>query len=220
MKKLIIFGNGEFASIAKYYFNTKDLAFFVVDDEKIKENKFEKIPLITKSELLKLNRNDYKLFVALSYKKMNSVREEKYKELKKEGFAFSSFVHKKTYISKTAKIGENCLILENQTIQKNVQIGNNVFIWSSNHIGHNSVVMENTYISSHVVISGGCKVGRNCFFGVNSSVKDFTNIGNKVLIGMGSVINKNILDNSVIIANESTIFEPDSKIAQKLLNRI
>ncbi len=46
MKKLVIFGNGEFASIANYYFSDRDVEFFCADDELCKENSFEKKPLI------------------------------------------------------------------------------------------------------------------------------------------------------------------------------
>ena len=77
MKKLIIFGNGEFASIAKYYFQKEKSSHFV------SMTNFEKIlnALIGQSELLKIDKNEYDIFVALSYKKMNEVR-KKYLELK------------------------------------------------------------------------------------------------------------------------------------------
>ena len=103
------------------------------------KEKIEGIPLIGQSELLKIDKNEYDIFVALSYKKMNEVR-KKYLELKTLGYKFASFIHNSSYVSDFAKIGENCFILENQTIQRNVQIGNNVFMWSNNHIGHNSKV--------------------------------------------------------------------------------
>ena len=47
---------------------------------------------------------------------------------------FISLIHPKNNINKSAKIGENCFIFENQTIQNNVVIGDNVILWSSNHI--------------------------------------------------------------------------------------
>ena len=59
---------------------------------------------------------------------MNTIRQSKYEIFKKLGFTFTSFIHENSYISKEAIIGENCLILENQTIQKGVEIKNNVFL--------------------------------------------------------------------------------------------
>jgi sugar O-acyltransferase (sialic acid O-acetyltransferase NeuD family) len=216
-EKLIIFGNGEFGSMANYYFKNSKTSYFCVDDNYVKESNFEGIPIIPYSELLNIKlKNDYKVFVALSYKNMNKVREAKYKQIKKLGFTFTSFIHKSSYISDKATIGENCLILENQTIQKNVIIKNNVFLWSGNHVGHNSIIDDNTYLSSHVVISGDCKVGKNCFFGVNSSVKDSVIIKDEVLIGMGASVTKNIAEGSVVINNNSTIYDKNSKVSKFL----
>lgn len=220
MKKVIIFGNGEFAEISQYYFGKENIVHFCVDDEFLKEEKFNGIALIGLSELLKLNKSEFNLFVALSYKKMNKIRQEKYEMLKNKNFTFTSFIHKNSYISKEATIGENCLILENQTIQKGVSIENNVFLWSGNHIGHNSKIENNTYISSGVTISGNVKVGKNCFFGVNSCTKEFITIGDNVLVSMGALVTKNIISNSVVLSSESKIYGPDNQITKKILNKI
>jgi len=220
MKKIIIFGNGEFASMAKYYFKNREVAFFCVDDQFCKESFFENVPLISQTELLKKDKEEYDLFVSLSYKNMNKVRAEKYLELKNKGFEFTSFIHDKSYVSKDSLIGENCFILEGQTIQRHVKIKNNVFIWSGNHIGHNSVIKEHSYISSNVVVSGNCEVGKNCFFGVNSSVKDFVKIGDECMIGMGANVIKDLENGSVIIAEKSQIFKSSEKISKLIKDKI
>ena len=220
MKKIIIFGNGEFAEISQYYFGKENVSHFCVDDENIKESNFKNTPLISFSELLNFNKNEFNIFVALSYKKMNTVRQSKYEILKKLGFTFTSFIHKNSYISKEASIGENCLILENQTIQKDVEIKDNVFLWSGNHIGHNSKIDNHTYISSGVTISGNVKIGKNCFFGVNSCTKEFISIGDSVLISMGATVLKNIKSNSAVLSPESNIYEPSNPITKKILGKI
>jgi sugar O-acyltransferase (sialic acid O-acetyltransferase NeuD family) len=213
MNNIIIFGNGEIASLSKYYFNSisKNIDFFCVDDQYVKETQFESTPIISMSELSKIDVNKNSLFVALSYAKHNQTREKKFNEIKKLGFKFESFVHKKSYISDNVTIGKNCLILENQTIQKDVKINDNVFIWSSNHIGHGSIIQSHTYISSHVVISGHCKIGKRCFLGVNSAIKDFTDVQDDVFISMGCNVTKNIDSGSVVINNTSEIFKKDDK---------
>ena len=59
MSKLIIFGTGQLAEIAFYYF-TKDSPYkieaFVVDDNFVKENLFQNKPVIAFSDL---NTNDF-----------------------------------------------------------------------------------------------------------------------------------------------------------------
>ena len=101
-------------------------------------------------------------------------------------------------------IGENCFILEDNTIQPFTSVGNNTILWSGNHIGHHSKIGNNCFISSHVVISGNCIVGDNTFISVNSSIADRTNIGKSCFIGMGVNITKDIDDEAkVTIKNNS-----------------
>jgi len=217
MKKIIIFGTGEIASMAKFYFreNNFDIAAFTVDDDFIKEDTKEGIPVIPFSEIIKnFNISDYSAHVALSYNDQNKLREKKYLELKKNCYNLESFISKKSNIDKNLKFGENCFILENQTIQHNVRIGNNVVIWSGNHIGHGSVIGDHVYISSHVVISGHVNIGERSFLGVNASVKDFTNIGSDTFITMNASVSKDIQNGSVVMPGSSVILNSDDRKAE------
>ena len=84
--------------------------------------------------------------------------------------------------------GENCFILEDNTIQPFVTIGDNVIMWSGNHIGHHSAIGDHVMVTSHVVISGGCSIEPHCFFGVNATIRDETVIGRETLVGAGVTI--------------------------------
>ena len=111
------------------------------------------------------------------------------------------------------------MILENQTIQPYVKIGNNVTLWSGNHIGHHSEILENTFISSHVVISGGCKIGKNCFFGVNSSVADGIKINDFCSIFMNTSVSKNLDIRSIVVSKNSEIIIEDDKKNKVITNK-
>jgi UDP-3-O-[3-hydroxymyristoyl] glucosamine N-acyltransferase len=86
------------------------------------------------------------------------------------------------------RIGENCFILEDNTIQPFVTIGNNVTLWSGNHIGHHSTIHDHTFIASHVVVSGGVVIGEQCFFGVNVTLRDHITIGDMCVVGAGTML--------------------------------
>ena len=76
-KKLLIFGNGEIADLAFFYFSKQDIydvSAFVVDDPK--ESKFNSIPLISKEDLSKFPKEEYCIHVALSYRNLNKNRQE------------------------------------------------------------------------------------------------------------------------------------------------
>lgn len=69
------------------------------------------------------------------------------------------------------KIGENCFIFEDNTIQPFVTIGDNRVLWSGNHVGHNPTVGDHVFVTSQVVISGACTIGDNSFLGVNATIR-------------------------------------------------
>jgi UDP-3-O-[3-hydroxymyristoyl] glucosamine N-acyltransferase len=90
-------------------------------------------------------------------------------------------------------------VLEDNTIQPFVTIGDNVVLWSGNHIGHHSTIGNHVFISSHVVVSGGVRIGDYCFVGVNATFRDHISVGQRTVIGAGALIMKNTPDDSVFI---------------------
>lgn len=200
MKKLIIFGLGEQAEMAYYYFTNDSnytVVAFTVDKKYIDKESFFNLPIIPSDHILeKFPTDKHDIFIAIGYNKLNQIREKKYLECKEKGYTIASYISSKASIF-TDKIGENCFILEDNTIQPYVSIGENVTLWSGNHIGHHSVIKNNCFITSHVVISGGVIVGENTFIGVNATLRDHITIGKFNVIGAGALILSDTEDNKV-----------------------
>lgn len=207
MKNLVIFGAGDIAEIAHFYFSTDseyDVSAFTVDDNYVTTSKFCGLPVIPFSKLKdSYPPQKFDLFVAISYTDLNRVRKEKYLNAKQLGFHCPSYISSKATKFSNLQIGENCFILEDNTIQPFVRIGNNVTLWSGNHIGHHSTISDHCFVSSHVVISGGVRIKEACFIGVNSSIRDHVTIGQNTVIGAGSLILKDIEEAGVYIGNET-----------------
>jgi sugar O-acyltransferase (sialic acid O-acetyltransferase NeuD family) len=208
MKKLIIFGIEEQAEIAYYYFkndsNYEIVAFTVDTKFKNKENLFD-LPVIDFESLTKTYPTDeYELFIAIGYSKLNTIRTNKYLEVKEKGYKIASYISSKASVF-TNDIGENCFILEDNTIQPYVKIENNVTLWSGNHIGHHSLIKSNCFIASHVVISGGVEVGENTFIGVNATLRDHIKIGKSNVIGAGALILADTEDNKVYMEKSTEV---------------
>ena len=200
-KKLIIFGTGETALLAYYYFKDDspyEVVGFCVDSEYYKDATFQELPVTKFEEITAVySPSDYEIFVALSSVKINTVRAKKYNECKKLGYKLASYISSKAYVGHHTTIGENCFILEDNTIQPFVSVGDDVFMWSGNHIGHRCVVKKHCFITSHVVVSGFTEIGENCYIGVNSSIIGEIKIGDFCLIGMGAIINKSTAPYSI-----------------------
>jgi sugar O-acyltransferase (sialic acid O-acetyltransferase NeuD family) len=199
--KVVVFGAGDIARLAHFYFSTDsdhEVVGFTVDAEYRTSAEFQGLPLIALDELpTRFPPSDFKMFVALSYAKMNRIRAEKYAQTKALGYELVSYVSSRcSYLSQFPP-GDNCFILEDNTVQPYVTIGNDVTLWSGNHIGHDSTIGDHCFISSHVVVSGHVNVGPSCFIGVNATLRNSISIGERTLIGAGAAIMKSTSPGSV-----------------------
>jgi sugar O-acyltransferase (sialic acid O-acetyltransferase NeuD family) len=191
-KKLIIFGAGDIAQLAHFYFSSDsnyEVVAFTVDTSHIEQSKFCGLPVVPFEGIReKYLPSEFSFFVALSYSKLNAVRKAKYLAAKALGYRMASYISSKASILNQEQIGENCFILEDNTIQPFVTIGNNVTLWSGNHIGHHSTIKDHTFIASHVVVSGGIEIGEQCFVGVNATLRDHIKVGDRCVIGAGVLL--------------------------------
>ena len=194
-KPLVIFGSGDIAQLAHYYFSTDsnyEVVAFTADANYIKESEFCGLPVIAFEDVAeKYPPDSYDFFIALSYSKLNAIRKEKFLAAKEMGYKLVSFISSRATVLNEGRIGENCFIFENNTIQPFVTIGDNVTLWSGNHIGHHSVIHNHTFIASHVVISGGVEIGESCFIGVNATLRDHLKIGDRCIVGAGALLLEN-----------------------------
>jgi sugar O-acyltransferase (sialic acid O-acetyltransferase NeuD family) len=141
---------------------------------------------------------------------MNAVRAEKYAAMKAAGYRLATYVSSRcTYLSQTPP-GDNCFILEDNTIQPFVTIGRNVTLWSGNHIGHDSTIGDHCFITSHVVVSGNVQVGERSFVGVNATLRNSIAIAPQTLIGAGAIIMKDTKPKSVYLPERAKLFPKSS----------
>jgi sugar O-acyltransferase (sialic acid O-acetyltransferase NeuD family) len=195
MAKVVVFGIQDFASLAHFYLNEDSphevVAFSVTKEYMPSEATFEGVPVVPFEELEKLYPSShFSFFAPMSHRKMNKLRAKIYTQAKGKGYKIISYISSKATIFSNVSIGENCFILENNTIQPFVSIGNNVVLWSGNHIGHHSIIKDHVLLTSHVVISGHCVIEPYSFFGVNSTLRDGLNIARGTLIAMGACVTK------------------------------
>ena len=192
MKKLVLFGLGDVAELAHFYFTSEssyEVVAFTIDSAYLEVSSFCDLPVLPFEEVSQhYPPENYDLFIALGYSKINTVRKEKFLAAKAIGYKLASFISSRATVLNDLKIGENCFIFEDNTIQPFVTIGNNVTLWSGNHIGHHSVIHDHTFIASHVVVSGRVEIGEQCFIGVNATLRDHIKVGDRCVIGAGSLL--------------------------------
>lgn len=214
MPSLLIFGNQQTAIMAHHYFETDseyDVVAFVVDQEFLADTQLQGLPVYSLERAIEIFSPDqFEFFIAIGYSKMNQAREYSYLKIKNHGYKLASYVSSRcTWLSDSSP-GDNCMILENNTIQPFSQIGNNVILWSGNHLGHHSTILDHCFVSSHVVISGNVQIGHHCFLGVNSTITDGINVAPYTLLGAGVIITKDTKAHGVYVPPKAISLEKTS----------
>jgi len=192
MKRLIIFGAGQIAQVAHYYFTEDsdyDVVGFSVDADYMKGDTAMGLPLVAFEEIERRFPPDQcDVFIAMGYGKVNRLREAKFQEARQKGYRAAHYVSSRAFVWSGFEPKANLFLLEHNTIQPFVSIGENTTLWSGNHIGHHTAIGAHVFIASHVVVSGAVTIGDNCFFGVNATVADNVGIGSRCVIGAGALL--------------------------------
>ena len=220
MKPVVVFGAGEIAETAGFYLahdSDYRIVAYTIDREFVKEEQFCGLPVVPFEEVAaSFPPQDHAMFVAIGYSRLNQLRAGKCAEAKSRGYRLASYVSSKATVWPGFTAGENCFILEDNTIQPFARIGDNVTLWSGNHIGHHAQIMDHCFVASHVVVSGGVKVGSGTFIGVNATIRDHVTIGANCVIGAGALIVADAADNSVYSAPPAELSRVPSNRLRKI----
>ncbi|MBL1233560.1 MAG: UDP-3-O-(3-hydroxymyristoyl)glucosamine N-acyltransferase [Vicingaceae bacterium] len=73
-------------------------------------------------------------------------------------------IEQPSFISESAKLGENCYVGAFAYIGENVTIGNNVKVYPNTYVGDNTIVGDNSILFAGVKLMDETVVGRNCIF--------------------------------------------------------
>lgn len=195
-KRLVIVGAGELAMIAYEYFthdSSYDVCGFAVEKEFLVEKELYNLPIVEFESLeISFPPAEVDVFVAIPASQLNRLRTRLFRESKAKGYTCATYISSHAFVWRNVKLGENCFVFENNTIQPFVEIGDNVILWSGNHIGHRTVIEDNCFISSHVVVSGYCRIGESSFLGVNSTLNDHVTVARDCIVASGALVSKSL----------------------------
>lgn len=210
MQSVIIIGTGKTAEVV-YEYLKDSFNIFGFAETNPKELFWQDKPVFSIKTINSFDKNTIKLFVAIGFNKLNTIRQELFLDLESDGWDFITYIHPKATVGSTAKIGKNCIIMEENVIQDFTTIGDNNILWSGNHIGHHSNIGFHNFISSHVVICGNCTIGNNNFFGVNSCVGDNITVGNFNWFSPLTATVKSIGDENLLVMPKTEISAVSAK---------
>jgi sugar O-acyltransferase (sialic acid O-acetyltransferase NeuD family) len=197
-----VFGTGTFAEVARFYLehdSPHTVVAFAADREHLPaEPTLDGLPVVPFDEVVQRHPpSEHAMFVAVGYRGLNRVRAEVCARARELGYELPSYVSTRATHWGDTRFGDNCFVLEDNTIQPFVELGDGVVLWSGNHIGHHAVIGEYAFLSSHVVVSGRVRIGAYTFLGVNATLADGITIGRANVIGAGALVKRSTADDAV-----------------------
>jgi sugar O-acyltransferase (sialic acid O-acetyltransferase NeuD family) len=220
-RRIVIFGTGTGADTARRYFeldSPHEVAGYLVDREFLAARTFNDRPVVAVDDAVaNFPPNDILAFVPLGSEHMNLLRAEKYQLLKSLGYRFVSYVHSSNQVKGHCKIGENCFILENQSINFDAVIGNNVMIWSGCQIGDRCQIGDHAFLAAHVVLNGDVTIGEYAYLGSNCNISNGVHVARQSFIGANALITQNTGERAVHVVEATPAAGIDSLRFVRLL---
>lgn len=214
MSKVVLFGTGRGADVAFRFLkrdSDHEVCCFSTDSEYIERDTFHGLPVVPfESVEQRFPPDQYKFLILLGYQGMNGLRAEKYLAAKAKGYSFISYINSQFYRAEDLDVGENCFILDNQSISLDVKIGNNVVMWSSNHIGDLSTIGDHSWLASHVTVAAEVHVRPYCFLGIGAAIGNKLVLGQRTFVGANSLVVANTEENSVHVSPASEAVDLES----------
>lgn len=215
MDKVIVFGNGQVASMNYMYLthdSPYDVVAFTVDRMYIKEEKLFGLPVVPFEDIESLYpASEYKMSILISYRNVNRLRAEKYGQAKAKGYELINYVSPKAVTWPGLVLGENNFIFEHASIGPFTSIGNNVWIGSGSVIGHHCVIKDHCFIGPQATILGSTTLEPYCLVGANSTIRDGgINVAAECIIGAGALITNNTKERGVYISKQAELVPKSS----------
>ena len=217
----MLFGTGRGAEVA-HRFLAKDsphnIVAFTVDDRYIRGASHRGLPLVPFEEVeRRFPPDDFRMLILLGYQNMNGLRAEKYQEAKAKGYTLESYVASDIFRVEPLDVGENCFIMDNQSISLDVRIGNDVVMWSSNHIGDLSTIGDHAWISSHVTLAAHVRIGERAFLGIGATVPGRRTVGRASFVGADVLVSSDVPDGAVRVAGQTGDLAADSSVFMRVM---
>ena len=218
MSKVVVFGTASFAQCVQFYLthdSPHEVVAFTVHRDRIPAGgEFSGLPVVPFEDLEQSHPpGEHAMFVAVAYARVNRLRAELCAAAREKGYELVTYVSSKATHWGDTRIGDNCFVFEDNTIQPYVTIGDDVILWSGNHVGHHSTIGDHCFITSHVVISGHCNIGAYSFIGVNATLRDGLTMGESNVIGSGALIMRDTRDHELYVPQRT---KPDERRSDEI----
>lgn len=210
MKKIVIYGVGDFAKTLSSYIEEGGqykIVAYIVDAQYLPKNStaFNGKPLLSVEAFLSNEQyKSYCILLAVGYSNMRA-RKLMFNKAIETGREIVNFVSNKAIIHKSVQLGIGNIIFPNTVIEPNVKIGNNNIFWSSVNISHDVKIGSHSFFASQSLLGGFCVVNDNCFVGFKGTVLQGVTLDIETLVGACSLVIENTEPHGRYVGSPATL---------------
>ena len=205
---LLLYGNGSFAQLLKWYIDHDDpreIEAVTVEKKYITEPYFERIKVLPFEQIQEYYPpEETEILLGVGYNQMNMVRQRIFEECKKKGYSIAQYIHS-TAVLCEPQMGEGNIILEDTLVEPFVKIGCGNIIWCKDSIAHNAEIGNYNTLSTMVAVNGFSKTGNNCFLGSGCVIRDKIQIADYTLVGAAAYVSKSTEKYAVVAAPKGIV---------------
>ena len=191
-KPLVIFGAGTLARLAYSYFKRDtgyDIAACTVHEEHLGSAQLHGLPVVPFEGLrAHYPPTEYAVFVAVGYTRVNRSRAEVFDRCTELGYDLPSLVSSSALSWDDLRIGRNCLLFDGVVVEPNVDIADDVIVWSGSQVSHDATIGNHCFLGPNAVLLGNVTVGERTFIGGNATIRNGITIAADCVVGAGVVI--------------------------------
>lgn len=213
MKKLVILGGSGIGMIAASIANDLghySIIGFLNDMLPVGTfvGKYNKIPVVGKTDDLPKYLNDENTYVFVAYVGMQNEEEvyNKLENLNIPSSKFATLIHPTAIIPKGfCHIGNGVLMAPLSQLSPDTTIEDNCILLPNSFVGHDSTLKRFAHVATNGVVGANVIVGRAVHIGSNATLREKIKIGDFSLVGAGSVVLNDVPENSIVVGNPAKI---------------
>jgi len=200
-KEISIIGSGTYGQVVNEL--AKELGFKVVafyDDENDKHGSFvDNVKVIGDTSFDKVNIEGKNFVVAIG---SNRIRRKISNTILSKKGKLPTLIHPKAEISKSAKVGQGCIIHAHSYIWTKVKIDDFTIISPAVNIAHHTKIGKASFVSMGANVGASICIEKLSFVGMGSTIMTGVKfLGESCVIGAGSVVIKDTRKETTVAGN-------------------
>ena len=192
--KVVLFGNGPFASMAWYglsHDSPLGVTGFTVDAAYLRGPSHHGLPVVPFDAVERhFPPDDHLMLLPIGAVGNMVLRAERCGAAKAKGYALANYLSSRAIVPAEFELRENSMIFDGAVIQPFASIGSNVIVRTGAQIGHHVTVQDDCFIAAGACIGGGVVIGARCFIGLNATVLNDLEVAAGCTIAAGSVLTR------------------------------